>query len=356
MKELSYEQFAEGTERALKQRRPLSGQIELTYRCSLDCVHCYLKGIDCDESKELTTTELKYVLDQIHQQGCLWLCFTGGDPLAREDFLEIYTYARNKGFLITIFTNGTLLSSEVISYLEKSPPFQIEITLNGVCKKTYEEITQTDGSFEQAKQAIELLARRKLPLVIKANGLRQNKDEILNIKVYTENLLGKGKFKFDSYIFPQLDGGKDPLKHRLEPEEIITFELQDSDMVAQRVKQYHNPYPLERDPQYIYQCSSWLTQFFINPYGRLGFCHLTDNFSVRLREKSFQEGFYQVFPQLLEEKFKTNSKCSTCNLREECFWCPARAWLEVGDEEQPVDYFCQLAKARVKQRETLCKS
>ena len=92
-----------------KRRYPSSGQIELTYRCNLNCVYCFCKGYK-EENKELSTIEWKKIIREIHKEGCFSLIFTGGEPLMRDDFLELYLYAKQKGFIITIFTNGQLLT------------------------------------------------------------------------------------------------------------------------------------------------------------------------------------------------------------------------------------------------------
>ena len=91
-----------------------------------------------------------------------------------------------------------------------------------------------------------------------------------------------------------------------------------------------------------------MQQFFINPYGRLKFCQFSEDFSVDLRKVSFKEAFYDVFPKLLEERFKTDSRCQSCRLRPICYHCPGRAYLETGDREAPVPYFCELAKETAK--------
>ncbi len=94
-----------------------------------------------------------------------------------------------------------------------------------------------------------------------------------------------------------------------------------------------------------------MKQFLVNPYGKLKFCIFSDKFSVSLKTASFKEGFYKVFPQLLKEQFKTDSKCKDCSLRPFCCYCPARAYLETGDEETPVPYYCELAKKTAEQME-----
>ena len=110
MDTLSYTEFSHGMhQRVLGQRVPLGGTIELTYRCPLSCALCYNNLPMADQkarSDELTYDQHCRILDEIVEAGCLWLLYTGGEIFARRDFLDIYTYAKQKGLLITLFTNG----------------------------------------------------------------------------------------------------------------------------------------------------------------------------------------------------------------------------------------------------------
>jgi len=332
-----------------KEYFPWSGQIDLTYRCNLNCVHCYCKGSE-DEQRELTASEIKTIFNQIYKAGCLFLSLTGGEPLIRKDFLDIYAYAKEKGFIITIFTNATLFTKEITAYLKKSPPFRIEITLNGITQKTYESITQIKGSFLKATDSIKSLAEAKLPLKIKTNSLKQNKHEIAGVKKWTEELLGKPSenkyyFQYDTMIFPRLNGDKAPIQYRLSFEEMIESKKRDPDIWKEYQRGLHGRFPkLKRDKRFLYNCNSWFSNFFVNPYGRLKFCEFSDKFSVDLKTTPFAKGFYGIFPNILKEKFKTDSKCIDCKLRPICYHCPARAYLETGSEESPVEHYCQLAK------------
>jgi len=337
-----------------KEHFPLHGQIELTYRCNLNCIHCYCKGSE-DKNQELTTAEWKGILDMIQKEGCLNLCFTGGDPLIRDDFLEIYAYAKAKGFIITLFTNGLALTAKIIDYLVKSPPFSIEITLNGITQKTYESITQIPGSFFKIIQIIKTLKEKKLPLRLKTNSLKQNKEELVRVKSFTEQLFtnlprNKYRFQYDTIIFPRLNRDKTPCNYRLSFDELLEVRKQDSDIWGEYQDALSCELPgLKRKRRFLYQCNSWMNQFFIDPYGYLKFCDMSDKFSVDLKAAAFREGFYKIFPKLLNEKFKTKSKCKNCRLRLICYHCPARAYLETGDEEAPVPYYCELAKATYKE-------
>jgi MoaA/NifB/PqqE/SkfB family radical SAM enzyme len=130
---ISYAQFSERlNKKVIAKRIPIKGSFELTLRCNLRCLHCYcnlpLNDQDAIE-KELTCEEVFSIFNQIAEAGCLWLLLTGGDPLLRKDFLEIYTYAKKKGFLISLFTNGTLITPRIADHLAEWLPYIVEVTL-----------------------------------------------------------------------------------------------------------------------------------------------------------------------------------------------------------------------------------
>jgi radical SAM protein with 4Fe4S-binding SPASM domain len=106
---------------------------------------------------------------------------------------------------------------------------------------------------------------------------------------------------------------------------------------------------LGRPAPALYQCVSWKSSCVIDPFGALKICPFTDRFSSDLSRTAFSEGFYNVFPLLESERFTTASRCRDCSLRPICRTCPAKAYLETGDREKPVDYFCKLAQFTLEQ-------
>jgi len=167
MNDLSYSDFSGALHQQSAGRRiPASGTVELTRRCPLSCVHCY-NNLPMDDSearsRELTFDEHRRILDEITEAGCLWLLYSGGETLARADFLEIYTYAKQKGLIITLFTNGTLLTADIADHLAEWRPFSIEITLYGRTPQTHDGVTGVPGSYEQCMRAVRLLRERRTP-------------------------------------------------------------------------------------------------------------------------------------------------------------------------------------------------
>lgn len=355
MREVSYKDFTKDLYGKLKGRRPLHGQIELTHRCAFRCPYCYLntRHSNNGNKKELSFKDWARILDELYHEGCMGLTFTGGDPLLREDFADIYLFAKRKGFIITVFTNATSLTGDALDLLRGYPPFSIEITLNSLMENRFDYLTGTKGNFKTCLANIHKAVESGLPMILKTNGLKMNKDEVVLIKEFVKSLLGEKRYKFDTYITPALDGDRTPLDFRLSVDEIVELEESDEEIKEAVRESYKDDLMVTSTDGCLYRCNTWLTSFFIDPYGVLKFCHLTDKFSTDLRKGSFEAGFYEVFAKLTEEKYKTSSRCRSCEFISECMACPARSFLEVGNGEGPVEYFCELVRARVEQKARL---
>jgi radical SAM protein with 4Fe4S-binding SPASM domain len=345
--EVSLTEFSKRLHKHVMEKRiPTGGSFELTFRCNLRCVHCYcnLALNDQDAVKEeLNTQEIRNILDQIAEAGCLWLLMSGGEPLVRKDFLEIYTYAKKKGFIITLFTNGTLITPELADYLVQWPPSSVEITLYGITSEVFERVTGVPGSFKRCKNGIELLLERKIPLELKTMVMTLNKEELWQIKRYSEEL--GLDFRFDPELNARLDGSKTPCNFRLSPQEVVELDLADRKR-AKKWKEFCEKFvePVESDN--LYSCGAGINTFHVNPYGKLTVCSMSRFQEYNLRSGSFKEGWEKVIPEFLTLKAKTDYPCGKCDLISLCNQCPGWAWLENGNPEEPVEYFCQIAHLR----------
>ena len=276
-------------------RFPLSGQWELTCRCNLACVMCYTDPFNTPDHirKELSYEEITRIMDELHEAGCMELCFTGGEPLARSDFLDIYSYAKGKGFLVSVFTNGTLVTKKITDYWAQYPPSMIEISFHGLTKGTFEAITQGHRSYEHCLLGIRLILERKLPLTLKTTGTTLNRDEVLKIKEYVSRL-GDVRYKFGADIRPRLDGSEDVYQHQLPQEEIAAIEGADQEFRAERARQDRERAKARAEGQDF--CRGGKYKFHIDAYGQLQLCSNNRERSYDLRGGSFLEGFYQVLP------------------------------------------------------------
>ncbi len=354
MEILSYSDFSLNLHRRVAtQRVPIAGAIEVTRRCPLRCLHCY-NNLPMGEQKarrnELSYEEHCRILDEITEAGCLWLLYTGGEIFARKDFLDIYTYAKKKGLLITLFTNGILITSEIADYLAEWRPFSIEITLYGRTPETYEQITGVKDSYERAIKGIQVLRQRRLPLKLKTVVMASNKHEIWEIKRFVEEELGL-EFKFDAMINPCIDCSQRPLAVRLSPEEVVEFDVKDPKRMAEWrrfAEKFNGPIHPPEHLDELYHCGGGINSFAIDPYGVLRVCVLSCGGAYDLRKGSFRDGWENA---LFEERFKRISretKCVSCEIKAMCGMCPANGGLENRDAEEPVDFLCQVAHLRSK--------
>lgn len=220
---------------AVKAGIPLSASMELTERCNLHCVHCYLGDQDAlrqNRARELNTAQWLKVIDQIADLGCLYLLITGGDPLIRKDFAEIYTHARRRGLLVTVFTNGTLVTDAMVELFRELPPFVIEVTLYGATQATYEAITGVPGSYARCLAGFEKLRALGLDARLKTILMKPNQQEFQQIADFCRAHSHRGKFRFDFEIQGCLDGEKGPIALRLDPEEAVRVEFTQPDRAA----------------------------------------------------------------------------------------------------------------------------
>ena len=135
-------------------------------RCNLKCVHCYSQSKDIEYPGELNTKEAKAMLDGLAEFGAPVILFSGGEPLMREDLMELITYAKDKGLRAVISTNGTLITEEKAEELKQFGLSYVGISLDGL-RETNDKFRGIEGAFDDALQGI----RNCLKLGIKV-GLR----------------------------------------------------------------------------------------------------------------------------------------------------------------------------------------
>jgi len=338
-------------QRVVAQRVPVCGSVEITQRCNLKCTHCYNSLALSDKearSSELTYDEHCRILDEITAAGCLWLLYTGGEIFARKDFLDIYTYAKQKGLIVSLFTNGTLITPKVADYLVQWRPFSIEITLYGRTRETYEQVTGIPGSYERCMRGIKLLMERDLPLKLKTMAITINKHEIWEMKRFVEEEL-ELEFKFDAMINPRIDCSQSPLNVRLTPEEVVALDLQDPKRVTEWRKfaeRFNEPLLSNEKCLDLYQCGGGISAFAIDPSGKASICVLSHGDTWDLRKGSFEEGWEHFLFKVRKKKITRQTKCVECKIKALCGACPAYGELENGEAEAPVDFLCQVAHLR----------
>lgn len=350
MDTLSYADFSSKVHSTSPTKRtPLDVTLELTYRCNNKCVHCYcnLPANDKQATQdELTTEEIKKLLDGLASMGSLWLLITGGEPLLREDFEEIYLYAKKKGFLITLFTNGTLIDGKTIKLLSEYPPFFSEITLYGATKDIYEKVTRVRGSYERCVEGIKKIVNANIKLKLKTMAITINQHEIEAMDKLAQTL--GCEFRFDPTLHKRIDTNRfsEPEKFRISPEDVVRLDI----MFPKRMQEFHEfcdkfvKEPIKDDR--LYTCGAGINSININPYGYATGCSTMVKDGFSLKEHELQWVWDEGIPFIINQKKDFSHPCDNCSLISLCGQCAAWSILESGDMEKEVEYLCKIAKIR----------
>lgn len=327
---------------AQRKKIPIRGSIELLFGCNLKCIHCYIPEELKKSLGELSFEEICRVLDEIFESGCIWLQLTGGEPLLRHDFLDIYRYAKSKGFLISIFTNGTLITPKFINCLKELPPYCVEISLHSLTKKTYESITRHPGSFQKCIQGINMLVDAGIPVKIKTILMIANKEEIVDMAEYAHRL--GVEYQVFSGIIPKLDGSKDPCLLRVSPEDVTNLINIINTNSGKQI--CNSKYDNNTTNNTYLPCNAGVSSFHIDAAGNLTPCVIIRTFTYDLRLGSFQEGWRK----LVDYRSSLNLKNMGTNKYDEieshlvCGHCPGWAYLEHAALNAPIEYLHSLIK------------
>lgn len=331
-------------------RVPLGGAIELTRRCNHRCRQCYNNLPAADErarAAEMNTGEVMRLLEEIAAAGCVWLLFTGGEIFLRPDLLEIYDHARRRGLLVTLFTNGTLITPQAAAHLSRSRPFAIEVTLYGATPETYERVTGVPGSFDRCRRGIALLREHGLPLKLKSTVSNLNRHELPQMRQMASEL--GLEFRFDAMLNARCDGRPGALDVRLSPAEVVALDLSEPERVS-ALREFAERMSLNAAPAAasaaLYRCGGGGYSFGIDPYGRMRPCLLSHEAGYDLRRGRFAEGWEVFLARLRGQTADRPTKCTDCRMQAFCGMCPANAGLECGDPQEPVDFLCRVAHLR----------
>ncbi len=345
----------------LKTRRAvISFDLEITARCNMNCRHCYINlpaGDRDAKARELTPAEISGMADQAAELGAMWVLISGGEPLLREDFPEIFMTLKRKGLLVSVFTNATLLRDEHMELFRKYPPRDIEVTVYGVTRETYERVTRRSGSFAAFWNGLNRLLDNGIKVRLKAMAIRSNFRELPEIAAFCRAHT-KDYFRFDPQLHLRFDGKErrngEIRAERLTPEEVVALERADEERMG--VLRDKCDDLIHRDfahngCDHLFHCGAGNGSFSIGFDGRFRLCSSlwAEGTTYDLRQGTLAEAWYHFVPRVRAlrsrrpEFLETCSKCALVNL---CLWCPAHAHLETGELDGVTPHFCAVARAR----------
>ena len=347
-------------DRMKERRAPISFDLEVTARCNNNCRHCYINlpaGDSEAKAGELSLAEIERIAREAVSMGTMWCLVTGGEPLLREDFLELYLMLKRMGLLVSVFTNACLVTQEHVELFRKYPPRDIEVTVYGATEATYEKVTRRAGSFKAFERGLDRLLSGDVKVRLKAMALRSNVHELDEIAGFCR-VRTRDYYRFDPLLHLRFDG--DPVRNaeikaeRLSPEEIVAVERADTERFGALQKGCNELILPEQEHagcDHLFHCGAGIGSFSVSYDGKFRLCSSLwhPDTVYDLRRGTLHDAWNRHVPRVRD--LRSNRKeflerCRVCPIINLCLWCPAHAHLETGEMDTVIDYFCQVAHAR----------
>lgn len=343
-------------------RIPLDATFELTVRCNLKCKMCLFRHDD-SENKEIIKNEktAKEWIDmarQVADAGSLSLLITGGEPLIRPDFPEIYEAIYKMGFFITLYTNATLITDKIKKLLTKYPPHKIGITIYGSSQKVYEKVSENGAVFDKLIEGMRFLKTLPSQFEARTTIINENYDDIYKIEELIKKEIGEKCVLIHSQmVYKSVRGACADVKScRLTPKQNMKLYMRRKiDQIRKKAKEeglnleslkieFEQPKVdlLEKElleKLTLLGCSAGMDSYTISWDGKLLACQMLGVFYTEPFKVGFQKAWDELPLKIKLPKF--NKKCESCKHESICNACYACRYAETGDLGGVPDYVCR---------------
>ena len=335
--------------------------IELTERCNNDCIHCCINrpAADSIRAMEMKTEQVRGLLRQAADLGCLQVRFTGGEPLLRPDFEEIYIHARRTGLLVSLFTNACLLTPRLADTLKRIPPRgEIEITAYGMSRESYEAVTRSPGSFARFRNGLDMLREREIPFIIRSVLLPQNRHEVDQLADWAGTVSSMPGKPGQAFFLDLRNRRDDEQKNacirtlRLTAQDLVSVMARDAAQYKRDMEAFAVQFMAPPGDK-LFKCGAGKA-VCIDSYGKLQPCmglrmpEWTIDLSSGSAALKDALARWEGIGNLRAQNPEYLRRCARCFLNGLCEQCPAKSWMEHGNLDTPVEYFCEMSHAQAR--------
>lgn len=344
----------------MEKRFPVNGTFELTGRCNLSCKMCLVR-VDRKRIQELglrerTADEWIHMAGQARDAGTLSLLLTGGEVMLRPDFCEIYEAIAKMGFVLTVYTNATMVTDEILSLFQKYPPHSIGVTMYGASNQTYQKLCGCLDGYDRFEEGVEKLSSLPSLFDIRTTIVKDNRDDLSKMREFVERKFGREKvLHISRMVYDTIRGGiACPKECRLSPQENAEL-VYETTMKVYRMFQegkisslpddmkigFHKS-PMKEGRYLFENCGAGISKYTINWSGRMYACEtLTKGYT-----EPFENGFDKAWSGLPEcyPQSKVIEQCDSCRYSFFCESCPAVRLIETGKWNGKPEYVCEEAK------------
>ena len=321
-----------------QERKPYSVIFELTPKCNMNCIHCYLQDSHLEE--QLSTEDIYALLDLLCDKGILFITFTGGEVFSRKDFLDIYMYAKKKGFFVEIFTNGSLINASIIDVLAKYPPILVDISLYGACEETYKKVTGLEGAFSKVVTNCKKLTDAGIRVALKSPILTVTYDELPEMKALAQSLGVQFRPSFE--IISTISGDEKTKGYELPMEVVLEYEFNERKKRAQALVDTEDRFGNSDD---LFRCKIGITGFVIDYNGNICPCMKFRHRGQKLTRENF-DTIWESYGTYKRIKYPKGHKCLNCKAVDYCDVCPAERDFLEGDMYFRCERDCSYANQR----------
>ncbi len=262
---------------------PFNVQMVVTRRCNLDCSYC--NEYD-NTSKDVSYKLLYSNIRKLERLGAFSLTFTGGEPLLHPKLISIIRYAKNRLPIVTLITNGFLLTKEKISQMQDAGLDHIQLSIDGL-----HENGNTKKTMDNLKDKLELLKTAHLSVTINSvigSVVPEEVEEIIRVSK-------EFGFKYTTGIMHDENGRMD-----MDEEKRRSYEF----LGKLKNRRYLGFIDFEKKliekGSWDFKCRAGSRFLYVDEIGSVHWCSQTkDKFTKPLKEYAFhdlQDQFYEPKP------------------------------------------------------------
>lgn len=347
--------------KASNEKIPLGGTFELTPLCNFNCRMCYIRQspeqIKQKKRQAFTLEQWMDLADQTRNEGLLYLLLTGGEPFMWPDFWKLYEYLADKGFVVSINSNGSMIDDTAVARLKKMPLARLNITLYGASDKTYERLCRNPEGYYRTVKAIDMLLNAGLQVKLNASMTPYNIDDlgaIVHFAKERELIL-----QVATYMFPPMRSHPEKIgqNDRFTPEKAAYWMMKSVQL--QNGEEAYLTYleniqkgmiePVGLDPSCMdsgdgkMQCRAGRSNFWATWDGYLLPCGLMNGMKEDLSCMDFRNAWEAICDKT--EKIRTSGVCKECKDQRICNTCGAIAMGETGSYDGIPRYMCEMMQA-----------
>ncbi len=347
-------------------RTPMNGTFELTVRCNLHCRMCLFRHDDSENqtiiSQERTADEWIDMARQVAKAGTVGLLITGGEPMFRKDFEQIWEGIYRIGFQIQLYTNATLVTPEILALLRKYPPHRIGISIYGASESTYEKVCGNGDAYRLAMEGISRLSTLPSILDFRTTIIKDNLDDIDEMEEWVrQNSSEDHMITHTNMVIKPVRGGcSDALSCRLDPEENIQLLLNrhirliektigherfDSQRIRLSVRKNASS-SVGASNISLFGCDAGMRAYAISWDGKMLGCQVMGVCYTEPYLTGFQTA-WEKFPEKVTQRI-IDVQCLECEIQGFCLSCCAMRYAETGNPVGRSEYACNNTKRLAK--------